>query len=184
MPVADITQSARQHCYKRELAGLCLSSNNSVRFPNGATLITVPFQAFIGDFRPELFQVRRCGLVSVLFRIISTPGHLGASSFNVLEETDLISTKFRRTPTPRREKLGVIKLQLDSSHKHRRQVRVKSGHCAVSSRCPLYPNSGRCNSAAKCPLCAKSGHLTRRKNRMENRLFSGSANADRDSRAT
>jgi hypothetical protein len=76
---------------KRGLAGCCLSSNHSVRLPDGATLIAVPFQAFIGDLRPELFQLRRCRLVSVTFRIISSPGHLGGSSFDALKRKRVLS---------------------------------------------------------------------------------------------
>ena len=64
---------------RRELARLCLSSNHSVRLPDRATLVAGPFQAFIGNFRPELFQLRRCRLVGVPFCIIRSPGHLGAS---------------------------------------------------------------------------------------------------------
>jgi len=59
---------------RRELAGLCLSSNHSVRLPDGATLVASPFQAFIGNFRPELFQLRRCRFVGVPFCIIRGPG--------------------------------------------------------------------------------------------------------------
>jgi len=72
--------------HKRGLAGSCLSSNHSVRLPDGATLIAVPFQAFIGHLRPELFQLRGYRLVSVTFRIVSSPGHLGGSRFNALKE--------------------------------------------------------------------------------------------------
>jgi hypothetical protein len=37
------------------LAGFCLSADHSVRFPNSTTLIAGSFQAFISNFRPELF---------------------------------------------------------------------------------------------------------------------------------
>ncbi len=41
-----------------ELARLCLSSNDCVCLPDGATVIAVPFKAFIRNFCPELFQLR------------------------------------------------------------------------------------------------------------------------------
>jgi hypothetical protein len=41
-----------------ESARLCLSSDDRVRFADGPTLVAIPFKALIGDFCPELFQVR------------------------------------------------------------------------------------------------------------------------------
>jgi hypothetical protein len=82
---------------RRELAGLCPSSNHSVRFPDGATLVAGSFQAFIGNFRPELFQLRRRRLAGVPFCIIRGPGHLRGSRLTIMlwKKTDLISTRFR-----------------------------------------------------------------------------------------
>jgi len=58
------------------LAGFCLSAHYSIRFPNGATLIAGSFQAFIGNFRPELFQLRRVRFTRVPISIIRSPRHL------------------------------------------------------------------------------------------------------------
>jgi hypothetical protein len=57
------------------LAGFCLSADHSVRFPNSTTLIAGSFQAFISNFRPELFQLRRVRFVRVSFSIIRSPRH-------------------------------------------------------------------------------------------------------------
>ena len=59
----------------KELAGLRLPSDHGVRLPDGATLVAGSFQTFIGNFRPELFQFRRCRLAGVPFSIIFSPGH-------------------------------------------------------------------------------------------------------------
>src|SRR6516164_2252512 len=62
-------------CSAKELDGLRLPSDHGVRLPDGATLVAGSFQTFIGNFRPELFQFRRCLLAGVPFSIIFSPGH-------------------------------------------------------------------------------------------------------------
>jgi hypothetical protein len=52
-----------------------LPSNHGVRFPDGATLVAGSIQTFIGDFRPKLFQRRRCSFVRMLFGIVVSPRH-------------------------------------------------------------------------------------------------------------
>jgi len=47
---------------------LRLPSDHGVRLPDGATLVAGSFQTFIGNFRPELFQFRRCRLKLTTFR--------------------------------------------------------------------------------------------------------------------
>ena len=65
----------------KALTGLRLPSDDGVRLADGATLVAGSFQTFIGNFRPERFQFRRCRLAGVPFSIIFSPGHLGGSSF-------------------------------------------------------------------------------------------------------
>ena len=78
------------------LAGWCLSSNHGVRLSDGATFIAIPFQTFIGNLRPEFFQLRGCRLVGVPFGIIGSPGHLDGSSFSAQEENGSCHPRFRR----------------------------------------------------------------------------------------
>ena len=49
--------------------------NHSVRFPDRATFVAGSCQAFVGDFRPQLFQRSRCRLVRMPFGIIRSPRH-------------------------------------------------------------------------------------------------------------
>jgi len=53
-----------------------LPRDHSVRFSDSAAFVAGSFQGFVGDFRPELFQRRRCGLVRVPFGIIRSPRRL------------------------------------------------------------------------------------------------------------
>jgi hypothetical protein len=45
------------------LAAFRLSRDHGVRFADGAGFVAGVFQAFVGDFRPKLFEFLRCGLV-------------------------------------------------------------------------------------------------------------------------
>jgi len=65
--------------YRARLARLCLSGDHRVCFPDSAALIARSFQAFIGNFRPELLQLCGCRFVGVPFSIIRSPWHLGGS---------------------------------------------------------------------------------------------------------
>src|SRR5262245_41168299 len=56
--------------------GFSLTRDHSVCFPDGAAFVTGPFQAFVGDFRPEFLKRVRCRLVRVPFGVIRCPGHL------------------------------------------------------------------------------------------------------------
>lgn len=58
------------------LTGLCLSADHSVRFPDGTALVGRSFQGFIGNFRPQLLQCRRCRLMRVPFSIVRSPRHI------------------------------------------------------------------------------------------------------------
>ena len=57
-------------------AGFRLTRDHSVRFPDRAPFVTGSLQAFVGDFRPKLFQRPRRGLVRVPFGVIRSPRHL------------------------------------------------------------------------------------------------------------
>jgi len=52
------------------LTGFGPPRNHSVRFPNSAAFVAGSFQAFVGDFCPELLQLPRCRLVRVPFGVI------------------------------------------------------------------------------------------------------------------
>ncbi len=89
---------------------LQLSSNHSVRLPDGATLVASPFQAFIGNFRPELFQLRRCRFVGVPFCIIRSPGQSWGSLLTSCSGRKRVLSVLGSDPQPRlppRQKLRV-----------------------------------------------------------------------------
>jgi hypothetical protein len=52
------------------LTGFGPPRDHSVRFPDSAAFVAGSFQAFVGDFCPELLQLRRCRLVRVPFGVI------------------------------------------------------------------------------------------------------------------
>ena len=56
------------------VAGFRLPRDHSVRFPDSAAFVASSFQAFVGDFRPELLECRCCRLVRVTFGIVSIHG--------------------------------------------------------------------------------------------------------------
>ena len=57
-------------------ASFSLPRDHSVCFPDGATFVAGSFQAFVGDFRPELFERARRRFVRVPFGVIRCPRHL------------------------------------------------------------------------------------------------------------
>jgi hypothetical protein len=139
---------------RHRLAGSCLSRNHSVGLPDGATLITVPFQAFIGHFRPELFQLRRCRLVSVTFRIISSPGHLGGSSFKRSGRERVLSALGSGSCSHLVRHVGAGRLLMSSRMSALGQKQTSAHSCHVR----FAPKSGHRLSTLECPLCAISGH--------------------------
>lgn len=61
------------------VAGFRLSPDHSVRFPDSAAFVAGSFQAFVGDFRPEFFELPRGRLVCVPFGVIRSPRHWSGS---------------------------------------------------------------------------------------------------------
>lgn len=49
--------------------------DDRVGFPDGARLVSSPFQPFIGDLRPELLQGDGGRLVRMSFGVVRRPGH-------------------------------------------------------------------------------------------------------------
>jgi hypothetical protein len=70
------TERRSPRATRSALAGVRLPRDHSVRFPDSAAFVASSFQGFVGDFRPELFQRRRCRLMRVPFGIIRRPRHL------------------------------------------------------------------------------------------------------------
>ncbi len=85
-----------------------MSRDHGVRLSNSTPLIAVPFQAFIGDLRPELFQLRGCSFMGMSFRIVRGPGHLQTFFLTIMfcKETGLIGLGS--------EALRAVELRLDS----------------------------------------------------------------------
>jgi hypothetical protein len=57
-------------------APLRLSRDHGIRFPNAAAFVAGSFQAFVGNFSPELLQLPRCRLVRMPFGVVRSPRHL------------------------------------------------------------------------------------------------------------
>jgi len=55
---------------------VCLPCDDGIRFPDRAAFVAGSLQAFVGDFRPNLFQRPRCRLVRMPFGVIRSPRHL------------------------------------------------------------------------------------------------------------
>ena len=61
------------------MAGFSLPRDHGVGFTDSTTFVAVSLQAFVGDFRPKLFEFRRRRLVRVPFGFIRSPGHFFSS---------------------------------------------------------------------------------------------------------
>jgi hypothetical protein len=58
--------------------GFHLPSDYDIRFPDRAAFVACSFQAFIGNFRPELLRLPRCRLMLMRapFSVFRSPRHL------------------------------------------------------------------------------------------------------------
>jgi hypothetical protein len=70
-----------------------LPRDYSVRFSDSSAFIASSLQRFVGDFRPKLFQLRRCRLVRVPFGIIRSPWHFDQAPLSratlIINQTEL-----------------------------------------------------------------------------------------------
>ena len=69
------------------LPGFHLSCDHSICFPDSATVIVGPFQAFVGDFRPEFFQLPRGSLTGMPFGVIGRSWHLHSTPVKAFSPT-------------------------------------------------------------------------------------------------